>query len=182
MGASTHNRAYWLQLFLHCMTLHTQRVQSVRLEKHSASATVSVLQSATCLPLSRGSVRPAPLAVSVPLTCTSLETSACPRTAAPTLSLVGSHISLSNSLVHSLSNLYCSLFLCIIIHLSVCIYQILLTVTLPDAIPVVDKCSQYEDCSECILSDPDCQWCPYLPVCVIFIYSLVIILCMPLLT
>ena len=71
----------------------TQRVQCVRLERHSASATVSVLQSATCLPLSRGSVQPAPLAVSVPLTCTSLETSVYPRTAALTLSLVGSYLS-----------------------------------------------------------------------------------------
>jgi hypothetical protein len=31
-------------------------------------------------------------------------------------------------------------------------------------IPVRDKCSDFEDCDECISSDPDCQWCPYEPV------------------
>jgi hypothetical protein len=30
-------------------------------------------------------------------------------------------------------------------------------------IPVRDKCSDFEDCDECISSDPDCQWCPYEP-------------------
>jgi hypothetical protein len=32
-----------------------------------------------------------------------------------------------------------------------------------DEIPLVDKCSGYSNCSECISSDPDCQWCPYEP-------------------
>ena len=31
-------------------------------------------------------------------------------------------------------------------------------------IPPIDKCSQYENCDECISSDPDCQWCPFEPV------------------
>ena len=135
-----------------CKYFSTQRVQCVRLERHSASATASVLQSATCLPLSRGSVQPAPLAVSVPLTCTSLETSVCPRTAALTLSLVGSYLFL-----YPLSISVCISY----IH----VHDMYLSPTCPDKIPVVDKCSQYEDCSECISSDPDCQWCPYLPVC-----------------
>ena len=67
----------------------------------------------------------------------------------------------SYSFTHSMSYSLSSYTLC----LSLSVSDMYLSPTCPDAIPVVDKCSQYEDCSECISSDPDCQWCPYLPVC-----------------
>ena len=38
---------------------------------------------------------------------------------------------------------------------------------LSDDVEPVDKCSVYDDCNECISADPDCQWCPYEPVCVV---------------